>query len=351
MALVKCPECGKDVSSKAAACPHCGHPINGSAPPQAPINGKKAKKKTPKGCQIGCLSVAVIFAIIIVLPLMDHAARDSNGTSSTTTKNAMTFPARVGACPVGMTLIPAGTNSGTNPDYGAYTVTVSNAFYMDVTEVTKSRWNEVFSWAKLKGYEFDNSESDNGTELPANVNWYAAVKWCNALSEKEERTPCYKISDKRYNGGLVYRAGQVDDVVCDFSANGYRLPTVAEWEYAARGGLNSKRFPWGDTIDHSKANYHSFPNRPTYDLGETTETMGSPIPVGSFPPNGYGLYDMVGNVWEWCWDIGFEEKYSFKGRCCRGGCFYFDPFRFGDKNHIRSPNSNGSEDGFRTVRY
>jgi formylglycine-generating enzyme required for sulfatase activity len=96
---------------------------------------------------------------------------------------------------------------------------------------------------------------------------------------------------------------------CNFAAGGYRLPTEAEWEKAARGGLSGKRFPGGDTITHSEANYYSdasyaydvSPTRgyhPTYATGSTPYSS----PVGSFAPNAYGLYDMAGNMFEWCWD-------------------------------------------------
>jgi len=104
-------------------------------------------------------------------------------------------------------------------------------------------------------------------------------------------------------------------VECNWSADGYRLPTDAEWEKAARGGLSGNNFPWGDTASHSQSNYavlsidgqtnyYSYDVSPTRGYHPTYGTGSIPYtaPVGSFAPNGYGLYDMAGNVWEWCWD-------------------------------------------------
>lgn len=183
-----------------------------------------------------------------------------------------------------------------------------SAFSMDRYEVSKGLWDEVYGWGIDHGYSFDNPGQGKGESHPVHtVNWYDVVKWCNARSEMEGRTPAYYTSDSR---NQVYRTGRLNIQNEWVSWNaGYRLPTEAEWEKAARGGLSGQRFPWGDTITHDQANYYS-PSTYAYDISSTRDYHpdydegGWPYtsPVGSFEANGYGLYDMAGNVWEWCWD-------------------------------------------------
>jgi formylglycine-generating enzyme required for sulfatase activity len=179
---------------------------------------------------------------------------------------------------------------------------------MDVNLVSLSQWQGVYSYATSHGYSFVNAGNDKAANTPVEtVDWYDCVKWSNARSQQAGLTPVYYT-----DAGLtqVYTNGEVT-VYANWLAKGYRLLTEAEWEKAARGGLSGLRFPWGDTIAHSDANYYSsssfaYDVSPTRGLHPTFRTVDPPFtftsPVGYFAPNNYGLYDMAGNVFAWCWD-------------------------------------------------
>jgi len=225
--------------------------------------------------------------------------------------------------PQGMSLIPAGcfqmgncmdTNEGSASEMPVHTVYI-NEIHMDKCGVTKALWDEVYNWGinrpEATRYQFDNVGQGKGLDHPVvTVSWYDIVKWCNARSEKEGLTPAYYTSSAMTT---LYRTGQVDlaDDCVAWKSGGYRLPTEAEHEKAARGGLIGRRFPLGDTISYYQANFWSgFDGPDPYDLSPTNGlnplyddgTGPFTSPVGSFSPNGYYLYDMAGNGFQFNWD-------------------------------------------------
>ncbi|MDE0325600.1 MAG: SUMF1/EgtB/PvdO family nonheme iron enzyme [Candidatus Poribacteria bacterium] len=173
----------------------------------------------------------------------------------------------------GMVLIPAGefqmgSNNGSSDERPVHTVYV-DAFYIDKYEVTNAEY-AAFLNARGKHTDRDHIWFDIG-DPDARID---LIGGAYLVEVGYENHPVVEVT---WYGAMAY---------AKWTAK--RLPTEAEWEKAARGGLVGKRYPWGNTIDDTKANY----NR---NVGDTT-------PVGSYPANGYGLYDMVGNVWEWCLD-------------------------------------------------
>ncbi len=205
---------------------------------------------------------------------------------------------------------------------GKYPVT--NAQYLEFVEVTGREWKGM-----------NEARRPERRTCPARyVSWYDAAAYCNWRSAREGLTPCYR--------------GEGDNIKCDFTANGYRLPTEAEWEHAARG-TDGRKWPWGNTWDKEKCN--------SRDLGLKDTT-----PVGIFP-NGAspaGCLDMAGNVDEWCGDWYAGDYYAnsparnpagpVTGGCrvVRGGSWFSDlDFARGAYRRRYSPFDRGDPLGFR----
>ena len=214
------------------------------------------------------------------------------------------------AAPPGMVLIPAGAFTMGDTLDGLSDAAPTNAtvaaFYLDVNLVSWSQWQSVYFWATNHGYAFANPGAGQEANHPVQtVDWYDCVKWGNARSQQAGKPPVY-YTDAAWT--QVYTNGEPTTLYANWTASGYRLPTEAEWEKAARGGLIGQRFPWGNSITANLANYYGDPTY-SYDLGPggyhaafTNGVTPYTGPTGYFAANSYGLYDMAGNVHEWCWD-------------------------------------------------
>ena len=277
-----------------------------------------------------------------------------------------------GEPPRGMAWIDGGTFAqGQESVYAATPVhsTYVGGFWMDEMETSKAKWDEVYAWATNHGYAFGNPGAGKARNHPVQtVDWYDCAKWCNARSQMEGLAPCYYTTSGKT---LVYATGSlnISNECVQWSANGYRLPTEAEWEKAARFVLVGRRFPWGGlTVQHARANYtansafyDTSPTKgphPDYDEGDVPYTS----PVGSFPANGYGLHDMAGNVAEWVWDWYADYTAdaqtdprgpsSGSGRIYRGGSCNTDGSALycADRYNMYPPATEDYLIGFRCVR-
>jgi formylglycine-generating enzyme required for sulfatase activity len=210
-----------------------------------------------------------------------------------------------------------------------HAVTVSD-FYISKYEVTQEEWKEVME---------NNPSYKKDDNLPVEyITWYDAVEYCNRRSIKEKLTPVY--------------SGSKDKITCDFTQNGYRLPTEAEWEYAAKGGKDAVTY----TI-------YAGSDTPADVAWYNKTSKGKSYPVGQKTPNSLGLYDMSGNVREWCWDR-YDASYYGKSpstnppgpdkgvyRVSRGGGWYYGDLyiRVTDRS-IDDPNAKLIYMGLRVVR-
>jgi formylglycine-generating enzyme required for sulfatase activity len=177
------------------------------------------------------------------------------------------------------------TEPGRDTDEVEHLVTLTRGFYMSRCEVTESQWVEVMGG------------NDPGGSLPKTaVNWYDAVAYCNARSVADGLTPAYTIEPGS------------DDVAWNQSAKGWRLPTEAEWEYACRAGADATAFANGALTQPECATLDPILDQVGWYCGNSGEVRH---PVGTKAANAWGLHDLHGNVYEWCWDLYSSQNHLY----------------------------------------
>ncbi len=268
------------------------------------------------------------------------------------------------ACPreLEMVLIPAGTftmgspvdEPGFLPDQTQHVVTLTKSFYLSSTEVTQADWQTAMGWNESKFTGDLNRPVER-------VSWFDAIAFCNKISKAAGLDTAYVIQGAVTTINPISLAEHISyaEVTWNLSANGYRLPTEAEWEYACRAGTGTA-FANGGVTTASTCS----PVDPNLDrIGWYCGNGGSTThPVGQKQGNAWGLKDMHGNVWEWCWDWyaggdggdATDPKGPDSGmsRVQRGGCFQCGPVTCRSALRIGFfPGGNFSEDfGLRVAK-
>jgi formylglycine-generating enzyme required for sulfatase activity len=282
------------------------------------------------------IMIAIMFAILVFVVFKYFILKDKPHFTTTRTdvaERSDTDTQAVGNKPIPMVLVKGDSTiigqlgpEAEDDEFPPRPITL-RSFYISTTEIRREEWGMVFS-----SYRFDQDDKD----LPVvRVSWFDALEFCNQKSLRDNLKPCYDFSG--------------NSVVCDFEANGYRLPTEAEWEFAAKGGQRMDQDTYSGSRTADLAGWYS------------ANSDGQLHPVGLKQENQLGIHDMSGNAFEWVWNwygryaysqqILYEGPVSGTDKVIRGGSWTHgaSEMRVTNRNYAK-PHTQSDYIGFRVAR-
>jgi len=292
------------------------------------------------------LFIFLLMAMVVAVSACSQAKPDVLQAKS---DNSQAKPDKLQEQPDNLVLVEGGTFRNTTSNYYGKSVTLPN-FYIGKYEVTQKEWVEVMG---------SNPSQFKGDNLPVEmVSWYDAVEYCNKRSIKEGLQPYYDINKIKIDHNNKSEYDNIKwTVTINAGANGYRLPTEAEWEYAASGGRLSQSFTYSGSNNADEAAWYWKNAGDEYLSGEWNWTIiennhNKTKAVGDKKPNELGLYDMSGNVREWCWNwYADTESDSGSRRVLKGGGWMGDvsSSKISYRGKFEA-NGQGPDQGFRVSR-